>query len=120
MAKAHVASWKLYIFIFLALCVLTVATVAASEVDLGHTENIVLALAIATFKVLLVGLFFMHLKHDAVEDLSIRYFVIFPIILFFILVFALMPDVGFRISDHAPGERPALQAPAADDADSHH
>ncbi len=120
MAKVHVAAWKCYMFFFLCLCVLTVATVAASEVDLGHSGNIVLALVIATFKVLLVGLFFMHLKHDAVEDLSIRYFVIFPIILFFIVVFALMPDVGLRMGDHAPGERPALQAPAAEDADPHH
>ena len=120
MAKVHVAPWKLYIFIFLALCVLTVATVGASQVKLGHTGNIILALVIATCKALLVALFFMHLKYDAVEDLSIRYFAVFPLILFGILALAVMPDVGIRMSDHAPSERPELHAPAADDADPHH
>jgi cytochrome c oxidase subunit IV len=59
----HIASPKLYIGIFLALMVGTGATVAAAYTNLGPF-NIVIALAIATFKATLVVLFFMHAKYS--------------------------------------------------------
>ncbi len=52
---------KLAIGVFLALLVLTVATVLASYIHLGHMGNIVLALIVATFKATLVAGVFMHL-----------------------------------------------------------
>lgn len=55
---------RAYIGVFVALLVLTGATVGAAYVDLGHSANIALALAIATLKASLVGLFFMHLKWE--------------------------------------------------------
>ena len=58
----HIASAKLYVSIWAALICLTVATAAVSYLELGP-YNIVLALVIATCKMLLVALFFMGLKY---------------------------------------------------------
>jgi len=59
----HVIPLKVYLGIGATLMVFTVITVAAAQVDLGFF-NIVLALAIATTKALLVAFFFMHLYYD--------------------------------------------------------
>jgi len=50
-----------YLIIGGTLIIGTVLTVLASQVDLGHHWNIVLALVIATVKASLVALYFMHL-----------------------------------------------------------
>jgi cytochrome c oxidase subunit IV len=69
----HIVSPKTYIVILLALLVGTALTVAASFVDLGEWHiapgitlfwNPVVALAIATTKMMLVVLFFMHVKYS--------------------------------------------------------
>ena len=52
-----------YIFIWLALIGLTGLTVAAAGVDVGIL-NVGIALLIATVKVTLVLMFFMHLKYE--------------------------------------------------------
>jgi cytochrome c oxidase subunit 4 len=52
---------RVYLLVFAALLVLTGVTVAVSYVDLGPA-SIVVALAIAVSKALLVLLFFMHLR----------------------------------------------------------
>lgn len=57
----HIASKKLYIFVFVALLCLTALTTGVAYVDLGPW-NTVAALAIAFCKASLVVLFFMHLK----------------------------------------------------------
>jgi cytochrome c oxidase subunit 4 len=59
----HVDSIKLYVFVFLGLIVLTVLTTAVAFVDLG-AFSVVAALGIACCKMLLVALFFMHLRHS--------------------------------------------------------
>jgi cytochrome c oxidase subunit 4 len=51
----------LYYRVFAALLVLTGLTVAVAYIHLGRL-NLVIALAIATSKALLVALFFMHLR----------------------------------------------------------
>jgi cytochrome c oxidase subunit 4 len=51
----------MYYFVFLALIVGTVLTVAAAKVDMGPMNNIVM-LAIACTKASLVILFFMHVR----------------------------------------------------------
>lgn len=56
------SSLKLYVGIWLTLMVCTALTVGAAFVDLGHM-NTVVALTIATFKAILVVLYFMHVKH---------------------------------------------------------
>jgi cytochrome c oxidase subunit 4 len=55
---------KLYVTIWITLLCLTVITAAVSFVDLGPLNTIV-ALVIATFKALLVVLFFMHVKYTS-------------------------------------------------------
>jgi len=59
----HVDSVKSYIFVFLALIFATVLTTAVAFVDLG-AFSVVVALAIAVCKMLLVALFFMHVRHS--------------------------------------------------------
>jgi cytochrome c oxidase subunit 4 len=82
---------SLYWAVFWALVVCTAATVGASYVDLGRAGNIALGTVIAIFKACLVGAIFMHLKF---ERGWIYFFVFFPLVLFLIVVFALMPDIG--------------------------
>ena len=55
---------RLYVVVFAALLVLTVATVTVSYVDLGPA-SVVVALAIAFTKAVLVVLFFMHLRESS-------------------------------------------------------
>jgi len=60
----HVVSPKIYAVILGALLLGTYLTVQAAKIDLGRW-NIVLALLIATIKMSLVILFFMHGKYSA-------------------------------------------------------
>ena len=59
----HVVSRSVYYAVSVALAVLLVLTVAASYVDLG-TFNIVVAMAIAIAKAVLIVLFFMHVRYS--------------------------------------------------------
>jgi cytochrome c oxidase subunit IV len=59
----HADSAKTYTLVFVALLALTAVTTAVAYVDLGHF-SVVVALAIAVVKMLLVALFFMHLRHS--------------------------------------------------------
>jgi caa(3)-type oxidase subunit IV len=55
---------KTYFIIYGALLVLTVVTVGVSVIGLPSTLSIVVAMAVATVKAVLVGTWFMHLKYD--------------------------------------------------------
>jgi cytochrome c oxidase subunit 4 len=59
----HVDSVTTYVLVFLGLFGLTVATTAVAFVDLGPF-SVVVALGIACCKMLLVALFFMHVRHS--------------------------------------------------------
>jgi cytochrome c oxidase subunit 4 len=59
----NVDSVKTYALVFAALIFLTVATTAVAFVDLGPF-SVVMALAIASGKMLLVALYFMHVRHS--------------------------------------------------------
>jgi cytochrome c oxidase subunit 4 len=59
----HVVPVETYVGIFVALIVLTGVTTGVAYIDLG-VMNTVVALAIATVKMLLVVLFFMHVKYS--------------------------------------------------------
>ena len=61
---AHVASKKTLLGVFVALLVLTVLTVMAAGLGINSTVELWIALIITTIKVAIVGLFFMHLRHD--------------------------------------------------------
>src|SRR5260221_13430252 len=60
----HIVSPKVYAGILVALLVGTVLTVEAAKINL-HRWNIVVALTIATIKMSLVILFFMHGKYSS-------------------------------------------------------
>jgi cytochrome c oxidase subunit 4 len=60
----HIESARNYILVFLALIFLTVLTTAVAFFDLG-AFNVAVALLIATCKMLLVALVFMHVRHSS-------------------------------------------------------
>jgi cytochrome c oxidase subunit IV len=60
----HVVSARVYVGVFVALLFLTGLTTAVAFVDLGAL-NTVVALAIAVAKMLLVILFFMHVRNSS-------------------------------------------------------
>src|SRR5262249_18461715 len=57
----HIDSVKTYALILVTLLILTIATALVATIDLGPL-NIVVALGIAVTKMLLVVLFFMHVR----------------------------------------------------------
>ncbi|HEX4004319.1 MAG TPA: cytochrome C oxidase subunit IV family protein [Candidatus Acidoferrales bacterium] len=61
-AHGHVVPIGVYVAVFLSLMCLTALTTGVAYIDLG-AFNTVAALAIAVIKMLLVVLFFMHVKY---------------------------------------------------------
>ena len=59
----HIDSIRTYVLVLLALLVLTAATTLVAFVDLGNF-SVLAALGIAVCKMLLVALFFMHVRHS--------------------------------------------------------
>jgi cytochrome c oxidase subunit 4 len=59
----HIVSPKIYLTIVIALLILTGTTVGASYIEMG-VFNPIVALAIAALKMILVVLFFMHVKYS--------------------------------------------------------
>jgi len=78
--EPHVVSWKLYLGIFLALCVLTAVSVLVTGYDFGPF-NLIVAMGVAITKASLVVLYFMHARYSprltgVVIAASIAFFVI--------------------------------------------
>jgi cytochrome c oxidase subunit 4 len=78
--QGHVVPLKVYLGVFLALCVLTVVTVAVTGYDFGPF-NLIVALGVAITKATLVVLYFMHARYSpkltgVVIASSIAFFVI--------------------------------------------
>ena len=90
----HIMSGKFYYTIWIALLCLTVITAAVSFVDLGPFNTIV-ALVIATFKALLVVLFFMHVKYTS-EKLT-KMVIVAAIFWLFLLLALSMADYATRL-----------------------
>ena len=95
------------------MLILTAITVGASYINFG-SGNVVIALAIATVKAILVGLFFMHLLHDKPVNavIAVAGFMFLGIFLMFDFI-----DVDSRTNPqptnlHAPHGRRS-RAPAA-------
>ena len=76
----HIVPFKTYLNVILALTGLTLVTVLVSLVDFG-IFNLIISMGIATFKAVLVLMYFMHLKYD---DKS--YLIIFLVGVFFIVI----------------------------------
>ena len=75
---------KKYFKIFLNLIVLTALTVLVSYVHFSDFWHVVVGVAIAVLKALLVLQIFMHLKFD---NKALRYFVIVPVFFFLAIIF---------------------------------
>lgn len=97
--SAHVDSVKTYVLVFLGLITLTVATTAVAFVDLGPF-SVVVALAIACCKMLLVALFFMHVRHST---LLTRLIVLGGLLWFAILLLLTLGDIVTRGWVGVPG-----------------
>jgi cytochrome c oxidase subunit IV len=63
-AEHHIVTPLQYSFVFLTLLVGTALTVVAANIDLG-VFNPIIALGIASFKAVVVILFFMHVKYQS-------------------------------------------------------
>lgn len=118
-AGEHHDHRKLYYAVFGALMLGTLLTVVAAMDmfhGLGRVTNIVIALIIACVKASLVGYIFMHLRE---EDRVFYGIALFPIVLFLVMVFLLLPDVGLTEPSplDTPGHElykgPAKHGPAA-------
>lgn len=60
---SHTDTVKTYGLVFAALIILTFVTTGVAYIDLGPF-SVVIALLIAVVKMLLVALFFMHIRHS--------------------------------------------------------
>lgn len=84
---------KIYLQVFLALEVLTVATALVARIDLGIWNTLV-ALAIAVVKSTLVVLFFMHMRYSFKQT---QLTVIIGLVWLLILLLLTMTDYTTRI-----------------------
>jgi cytochrome c oxidase subunit IV len=95
--EPHVISIPVLIGTFVALMVLTGITVGATSFDLGGTGNLIVALAIAAVKAILVALIFMHLWFDQKYNVMVFFGSILFVVLFvsvtFIDVSRYQPDI---------------------------
>lgn len=92
----------------IGLLILTGITVGASRFDFG-SANVVIALAIATVKAILVSLFFMHLRWDKPVNaiIAMSGFLFLGIFLMFDLI-----DISNR-RDPLPRNTPVMVTPTA-------
>ena len=85
-------AYKRYLAVWAALIVLTAVTVGVSFLDLG-LWNAGVALVVASFKALLVALYFMHLRHEIKLVLA---FAIFPLLILGLIIAGTLADTMYR------------------------
>jgi len=102
---AHPVPLWLLIAVFLALIVLTVVTVAATAIDLGHL-NVWVALAIAAVKGVLVAEIFMHLHWDRPFH---RIALLSAVVFVALFIGIAMLDRVTYLPDLIPGHAPGVQ-----------
>src|SRR4051794_14939928 len=106
MSTSH-ASTSRYVAVWIALLALTLLSFVLSRAHLGSLD-VVLALLIATVKVLLVGLFFMHL---AEERFSVGMVPAVSIFLVLLLIVFVVGDVATRHT-FPPAPLPHIEEPS--------
>lgn len=106
-SRGHVSPTKTYYVVGSLLLVLTVITVLASLVHWGDMigvpgllVNVLIAMVIATFKAALVLMYFMHMKYES--KLIWGMGIIYPIILFAIMIGFFSLDVFNRVNPEQP------------------
>lgn len=95
----HIDSVKTYALVFAGLIFATVATTAVAFVNLGPF-SVVVALAIAVCKMLLVALFFMHVRHSTRLT---RLVILGGLLWLGILIFMTLADITTRGALGVPG-----------------
>lgn len=88
----HKSGYSTYILVWLGLVALTTLTVAVAGLDL-RSLTIVVALAIATTKSLLVANYFMHVKSDS---RVFKVFILVCIMIFLTMIILTFFDLIFR------------------------
>lgn len=88
----HILGNRFLAGIWAALMVCTVITVLVAKVDLGFL-NVVVAMAVATVKALLVILFFMHLRY---ENSLLRWMVFIAFVILAICIGFTFFDLAWR------------------------
>ncbi len=109
--SGHVVPVKIYVGIFLALMVLTGLTTGVAFIDMGMW-NTPVALLIAVVKMLLVVLFFMHVKYTTglTKTVIVAGFFFLALLVAFTLADELTRHWGPQAQ---PWERPAPVLPAS-------
>jgi len=106
--SGHVVPVKIYVTIFLTLLALTGLTTGVAFIDLG-AYNTVVALVIAVIKMLLVVLFFMHLRY--VSNLTKVVVLAGFFWLAILMTFTLSDYFSRHWVDQATGWGPSISAP---------
>lgn len=98
-------SWTFYLWVWVALLVLTVVTYALAQVDTGRF-HLVVAMAVATVKAMLVVLFFMHLAEQRGAN---RIVLLVSVIFVGLLISLTVADVAtrFPLANPPTAPRPA-------------
>lgn len=90
--KHHVIPYKVYLLILLGLIVLTLLSVAVTQIELG-AYTVAGALIFAVVKSFLVLTYFMHLKYD---KLYIQLMVVFVFVVFVVTIIVTFLDYLYR------------------------
>lgn len=91
--KAHIISYKTYLFVLLALITFTLLSVVVTEIHLGAL-SVFVALLFACLKTTLVLWYFMHLKF---ERRTYKVFLLLVLFVYIAVVVITMLDYIFRI-----------------------
>lgn len=88
---AHVTPYKMHVSTWIGLLLLTIMTVTVSVFGSDiYTLSVMTALIIATTKVIVVGLYFMHLKYDPKT-----YQIMIAIVMFLFIVFIVLTLIDY-------------------------
>jgi cytochrome c oxidase subunit IV len=93
MENTHSINYGTYVLVWLGLVVLTTLTVAIAGLNLASL-TVVVALAIATTKSLLVANYFMHVKSDS---RVFKVFILVCIVIFLTMIILTFVDLIFRV-----------------------
>lgn len=83
------ANRRTYIRIFVALAVLTAIELGAAALAIDDTVRIIILLAFAVAKAILVALYYMHLRYD---HRILRIIAAFPVLLVIIMLLLFVAD----------------------------
>jgi cytochrome c oxidase subunit 4 len=90
--KHHIVPYKTFIYVWIALIVLTATTITVAGLHLGRFSTLT-ALVIASIKASLVLWFFMHLKY---EKRVFKILLLVPIATLTFIIGLTFFDIGYR------------------------